>query len=109
MRDTGIVAVADTLKEEAADVVAALKHKGIDVWMLTGDNERTANAIAQQVGITNVMSGVKPEDKVNKVAGLQKAGHVVAMVGDGINDSPAIAQVGVCVCVYVCCALPSLR
>ena len=104
MRDTGIVAVADTLKEEAADVVAALKHKGIDVWMLTGDNERTANAIAQQVGITNVMSGVKPEDKVNKVAGLQKAGHVVAMVGDGINDSPAIAQVGVCVCVCVLCS-----
>lgn len=88
----GYVAVADELKDDAVNCVTALNLAGIDVWMLTGDNLRTANAIAAQVGIRQVMAEVKPEDKSNKVLGLQREGKIVAMVGDGINDSPAIAQ-----------------
>ena len=88
-----IIAVADTLKDNAGDAVAALHGKGIDVYMITGDNEETALAIAQQVGIRkeNVMSHVLPEQKEQKVKELKKQGKVVAMVGDGINDAPALA------------------
>ena len=88
----GALAVADVIKEESKKAVAALKDSGVEVWMLTGDNERTARAIARQVEIDNVMSEVLPNKKADKVSELQKQGKIVAMVGDGINDAPALTQ-----------------
>jgi P-type Cu+ transporter len=88
----GVIAIADNIKSDAKDTVGQLKDMGIEVWMITGDNERTANAVAAQVGIENVIAGVLPADKATKVEELRKDGRVVAMVGDGINDAPALAS-----------------
>lgn len=87
----GIVAVADTLKPEAQEAVNALKNIGVEVVLLTGDNQRTANAIAAELGIARVIAEVLPSDKAQVIQDLQKQGRVVAMVGDGVNDAPALA------------------
>jgi len=88
----GVIAVADTLKEHSSEAVRALKAMGIEVLMLTGDNRRTADAIARQLGVDEVIAEVLPAQKVEVIRSLQERGKVVAMVGDGINDAPALAQ-----------------
>ena len=91
----GVIAVSDTVKEGASEAVAALKRQGIEVVMLTGDSQQTAEAVARSLGIDSVIANVLPADKADHIEALQKDEKVVAMVGDGINDAPALAQADV--------------
>ena len=91
----GAIGISDPIKEDSLDAIKRLQQLGITVYMLTGDNEKTANAVAKRVGITHVFAQVLPKDKANKIIELQKQGQIIGMVGDGINDAPALAQANI--------------
>ena len=91
----GAIGVADTLRENSAEAVAALQSMGVEVYMMTGDNERTAQAVAAEVGISRVMADVMPDEKAAVAQRLMREGKKVGMVGDGINDAPALAAADV--------------
>ncbi len=92
---SGIIGVADTLKDDSIEAIESLKKLGMEIYLISGDNERTTRAIGNKAGITHVLSEVLPEHKADEVVKLQKAGKIVAMVGDGINDAPALAKADV--------------
>jgi Cu+-exporting ATPase len=94
-KTSGLIAIADTLKESSAPAVAELKNMGLEVAMLTGDNARTGSAIGKKAGIDRVLANVLPDAKAKEIQRLQSEGHLVAMVGDGINDAPALTQANV--------------
>ena len=94
-RIAGIIAVADTIKDNAAEAVTSLQREGVQVVMLTGDNEQTAKSIARQVGIERIIANVLPGEKALEIRRLRDAGEIVAMVGDGINDAPALATANI--------------
>ncbi len=89
---SGIIALADVLKGDSKRAINAFKNSGREVWLITGDNERVANAVAKQLGIENVMAQAKPIDKMEKIKELQSNGKIVAMIGDGVNDAPALTK-----------------
>lgn len=88
----GIIALADVLKRDSKKAIEMLQKNGIEIWLVTGDNQNVAEAVAKQLGIKNVISKAKPEQKMEKIIELQKKGKIVAMVGDGINDAPALTK-----------------
>ncbi len=88
----GIIALADVLKKDSKEAIKAFQDSNMEVWLITGDNERVANAVAKQLGIKNIIAQAKPQDKMKKIMQLQKEGKVVAMIGDGVNDAPALTK-----------------
>lgn len=88
----GLIALADVLKSDSEKAIRAFRDSGKEIWLITGDNERVANAVAKKLGINDVIAQAKPKDKMRKISELQKDGNVVAMIGDGVNDAPALTK-----------------